>query len=161
VGCGDLSEFGLRLKIHHVPGGCWADLVVPERFQGWEGVTHGGIVSTILDEVMSWSLIDRDLWGLTARLTVNFKRPVLVGREIHAEGRLLEVRRRVVTTSGRLVEIATGVELATAEATYVAVDEAKKALLQERYGDLGGRLEAAQREARAGAGAPAGVGEPS
>jgi acyl-coenzyme A thioesterase PaaI-like protein len=152
-GCGDQNEIGLQLRIHHVSGGCWAELEIPDRFQGWEGVSHGGIVSTILDEVMTWSLIERDLWGVTARLTVEFKRPVLIGRRIRAEGRLVDVRRRVVTASARLLEVESGLELASAKATFVAADEAKKRLLKERYGDLAARRAAAEREAAQAAGA--------
>jgi uncharacterized protein (TIGR00369 family) len=149
-GCGDLNTIGLQLEIHHAPGLCWAELEIPERFQGWEGVAHGGVVSTVLDEVMTWSLLDRDLWGVTARLTVNFKKPVPIGRPIRAEGRLVEVRRRIVATAGRIVDIETGAELATAEATFVAADATRKAQLQERYGNLFARLTAAREKAAAG-----------
>src|SRR5664280_1686427 len=65
--CGDLNETGLRLLPHLYAGGCWVELAIPERFQGWEGVVHGGIISTILDEVMSWSMVERDRWAVTAR----------------------------------------------------------------------------------------------
>ena len=54
----------------------------PRRFQGWDEIAHGGIVGTILDEVMAWSLYDHDNWGLTARMNVDFKRPVPLGRSI-------------------------------------------------------------------------------
>ena len=43
---------------------------------------------TILDEVMAWALVDHDIWGVTARMSVEFKRPVPIGRPIRAEGRV-------------------------------------------------------------------------
>ena len=49
-------------------------------------------MSTILDEVMAWALVDHDIWGVTARMTVEFKRPVPIDRPIRAEGRVSRPR---------------------------------------------------------------------
>ena len=83
---------------------------------------------------MAWSLVDADNWGLTARLSVEFKRPVPLEHPIHAEGWIKETRRRIVTTAGRIVEGASGELLATAEALYVAAPEDRKRELKQRYG---------------------------
>jgi acyl-CoA thioesterase FadM len=82
---------------------------------------------------MAWSLAATDNWGLTARMTVDFKRPVRLGVPIRAEGWMTRQRRRLVDTSARLVDIASGELLATAEAVYVAADEDRKRELKERY----------------------------
>jgi acyl-coenzyme A thioesterase PaaI-like protein len=132
--CGTLNTGGLHLDLHVDGERCWTDLEIPERFQGWDEIAHGGIVATILDEVMAWSLVDADNWGLTARLTVAFKRPVPLGRPIHVEGWITESRRRVITTAGRMVAGGSGEVLATAEALYVAATDDRKRELKERYG---------------------------
>ena len=132
--CGTLNTGGLHLDLHVDGERCWTDLEIPERFQGWDEIAHGGIVATILDEVMAWSLVDADNWGLTARLTVAFKRPVPLGRPIHVEGRITESRRRIITTAGRMVAAGSGEVLATAEALYVAATDDRKRDLKERYG---------------------------
>lgn len=131
--CGPLNVHGLHLQLHADGGRCWADFELDERFQGWDGIAHGGIVCTILDEVMAWALVDHDNWGLTARLSVDFKRPVRLRQRIHAEGWVVAVRRRLVTTAGKVVDTATDELLATAEATYVAAGEERKAELKARY----------------------------
>ena len=132
--CGTLNDHGLQLELHVDGERCWTDLAIPGRFQGWDEIAHGGIVATILDEVMAWSLVDQDNWGLTARMTVDFKRPVPLGRPIHAEGWVTDVRRRLITTAGQIVDQATGELLATADATYVAAPEDRKRELKQRYG---------------------------
>jgi acyl-coenzyme A thioesterase PaaI-like protein len=132
--CGTLNTGGLHLDLHVDGERCWTDLEIPERFQGWDEIAHGGIVATILDEVMAWSLVDADNWGLTARLTVAFKRPVPLGRPMHVEGWITESRRRVITTAGRMVAGGSGEVLATAEALYVAATDDRKRELKERYG---------------------------
>src|SRR5215207_1584328 len=74
--CGDLNEHGLHLQLHANPDGAWVELALPPEFQGWDSIAHGGIVCTILDEVMAWSVIGRGTWGVTARLNVAFRRPI-------------------------------------------------------------------------------------
>ena len=132
--CGELNEVGLHLKLNLEPGRCWTELEIPRRFEGWEGIIHGGILCTILDEVMAWALVQSDSWGVTARMSVDFRRPVTVGQKIRAEGWITESRRRIHATAAKMVDADTGTELASAEATYVAASEARKQLLKERYG---------------------------
>jgi uncharacterized protein (TIGR00369 family) len=132
--CGSLNVHGMHLELHAGADTCWTELTLDDRFEGWDGIGHGGIVCTILDEVMAWALVDHDVWGLTARMQVEFKRPVRIGQAIRAEGRVVEARRRLVTASGRIVDRATGELLATSVGTYVAAPDARKAELKARYG---------------------------
>ena len=131
--CGSLNEHGLQLDLHVDGDRCWTELTLVDRFQGWDGIAHGGIVCTILDEVMAWSLASTDNWGLTARLGVTFRKPVPLGRRIRGEGWITANRRRVIETAGRIVDVATGDVLARGEATYVAADAERKQQLQARY----------------------------
>ena len=131
--CGSLSEHGMNLDLHISGERCWTELTVAERFQGWDGIAHGGIVCTILDEVMAWSLAASDNWGMTARMTVAFKRPVPLGIPIRAEGWMTRRRRRLIDTAARIVDPGGGELLATAEAVYVAADETQKGELMARY----------------------------
>ena len=131
--CGTLNTGGLGLALHVEPGRSWTELALDRRFEGWEGVVHGGILCTILDEVMAWALVGEDSWGVTARMSVDFRRPVEVGVPIRAEGWTTRSRRRIVETAARIVEPSTGTELATATGLYVAADAARKRDLQNRY----------------------------
>ena len=77
--CGSLNTSGMGLVLHVEPRRCWTELTLEQRFEGWDGIAHGGILCTILDEVMAWSLVGEDNWGLTARINVEFKKPVEIG----------------------------------------------------------------------------------
>ena len=103
---------------------------------------------TILDEVMAWALVDHDLWGVTARMSVEFKRPVPIGRPIRAEGRVGRSRRRLVEAEGVVLDAVDGTELARRTATFVGAPEARKEELKARYGFRAGRRDA--RHARHG-----------
>ena len=131
--CGELNEHGLQLVLHVTPEGCWTETTLAPRFQGWESVAHGGIVTTLLDEVMAWSVIGRDTWGVTARISVAFRRPVPVGTPIRVEGRVVEDRRRTFRTAGRVLDAVTGDVLAEGEGTFVAAPPEQLALLKSRY----------------------------
>ena len=132
--CGTLNRHGLHLDLHVERGRSWAELTYEERFQGWDGIAHGGILATILDEVMAWALVGEDNWGVTARLSIDFKRPVTVGQRIRAEGWITRSRRRVVDTEARVVDALSGEILATSTGVYMAADEERKRELRRTYG---------------------------
>jgi uncharacterized protein (TIGR00369 family) len=133
-GCGTLNANGLQV-VHHIEvGRSWTELMLDRRFEGWQGVIHGGILCTILDEVMAWALVGQDMWGLTARMSVEFKRPVEVGRRIRAIGEVFRARRRVIETTGQIVDLDSGAILATATGVYVAADDTRRDKLREQYG---------------------------
>jgi acyl-coenzyme A thioesterase PaaI-like protein len=132
--CGTLNATGMQLDLHVERGRSWVDLTLEPRFQGWDGIAHGAILCTVLDEVMAWALVGEDNWGLTARLNVEFKRTVEVGQTLHAEGWITRSRRRIVDTAGQIVDARDRATLATATGVYLAADEARKAELRKRYG---------------------------
>jgi hypothetical protein len=112
---------------------------MPRRFEGWEGIIHGGILCTILDEVMAWALVEQRQLGRHRphehRLPqARDRRPGDPRR-----GWITESRRRIQVTAGRIVD-ADRAELATAVATYVAASDARKRELKERYGVGGERF---------------------
>src|SRR6188474_2837475 len=131
--CGELNEHGLHLQLHTGPEGSWTELRLAERFQGWEEVAHGGIVATLLDEVMAWSVIGRGTWGVTARLNLAFKRPIPIGRAIRAEGWVTNDRRRTVHTAGHILDASTSEVLATGEGVFVAAPPDQLEVLKARY----------------------------
>ena len=132
--CGELNDGGLQLVLHTTPEGAWTETTLASTFQGWEAVAHGGIVCTLLDEVMAWSVIGQGTWGVTARLNVAFRRPIATGRVVRAEGRVVENHRRAVRTAGRVFDPVTGEEFATAEGTFMALPADQLDRLKARYG---------------------------
>ncbi len=132
--CGTLNTHGMGLLLHIEPERAWTELSLEPRFQGWDGIAHGGILCTVLDEVMAWSLAAADNWGMTARMSVEFKRPVPLETPLRADGWITRSRRRLVDTEASIVDLASGKTLATATGVYVAADEDRKAELRARYG---------------------------
>src|SRR2546425_11554734 len=102
-GCGPLNDEGLQLKF--VPGsdGSVAEFVVPDRFQSWSGMAHGGITSLLLDEAVGWAAWHAGHPGVTGRLQVSFRRPLKLGERVRVVGKVERVRRTLVYVSA-LVE---------------------------------------------------------
>ncbi len=87
-------------------------------FQGWRGIAHGGMVMTLLDEVMAYAASTAGWRGLTAEATTRFRNPVPVGVPLTLRGRVLWQRRNVVGVAGEVLDAA-GTLLASAEGKFV------------------------------------------
>jgi acyl-coenzyme A thioesterase PaaI-like protein len=113
--------------------GVWTPFTPTDAFEGYDGVVHGGIVCTILDEVMAWSLYRQETWAVTGQLSTRFRKPVLVGEPIRAIGSILRDRGRVIEMHGEIRREADDFLLAEATATFFRVPEAKAAAWIQRY----------------------------
>ncbi|MBA2753721.1 MAG: PaaI family thioesterase [Chloroflexia bacterium] len=132
-GCGALNPHGLHLRFRITPEGIEAPFTPLVTHEGYTGMVHGGIVSTLLDEVMAWSLYRLDIWAVTAKMAVSFRRPVRVGEPCLAEGWLARDRGRLIETAARLVRVEDGTVLATATGTFARVPAARAQAWREQY----------------------------
>lgn len=78
----------------------------PEH-QGYPGRMHGGIITGILDETIGRAVNIGEgehpmTWGVTAELTVRFRKPVPIGVELTARGRITCDHGRIFEGSGEL-----------------------------------------------------------
>jgi uncharacterized protein (TIGR00369 family) len=87
--CGPATG-GLSLAIEYREGSAFAEFTAHERFQGYDGMLHGGIVTGILDEVMWWTLfMETRVIAATWKIDVEFRRPVMCGHTYRASAELL------------------------------------------------------------------------
>lgn len=87
--CGPATG-GLALGIEYQEGGAFAEFTAREKFQGYDGMLHGGIVAGILDEVMWWTLfMETKVIAATWKIDVEFRRPILCGSAYRASAELL------------------------------------------------------------------------
>ena len=139
-GCGDENPHGLRLKFFPRTGGergVYADWTPTATEEGYVGLVHGGLISTVCDEVMAWSCYAEEIWGMTARLSVRFRQPVLVGRSYRATGWVVSARGRLVDVAAAMHDRDSGELVAEATAQFLRVSEDQSAAWVERYGALG------------------------
>ena len=103
-GCSQKNPHGLKMRFYTDDTALYSWLSVPPHLCGWDGIAHGGVLSTILDEVMGWSAINslRRI-AMTKTMTVDFLKPVYIGDKLRAEGRVVEqVSAREAIIEGKL-----------------------------------------------------------
>lgn len=89
--CGTENPIGLNLQFYRLADTVCTELTLQRRYEGWEGVVHGGIVSTLLDEVMSWAIMyTKKVFLVTRKIDIKYVRPVLVGIPLKVAGRLVD-----------------------------------------------------------------------
>jgi acyl-coenzyme A thioesterase PaaI-like protein len=100
-GCGADNPLGLHMEFRTDGQRVYSFVTVPPSMAGWDQTVHGGILSTILDEIMGWSVIYLlGKIGVTKSMTVEFMKPVQIGKPltvIGAIGEILSERQVVVT----------------------------------------------------------------
>lgn len=127
--CGDQNPHGLKAKIFFDGTEAFCELDAVARFEGYAGIYHGGIISTLLDEVMIKAVLAEEKYALTAELTVRFHSPVEIGERLRVSGRVIKRRGRIFLAEGRIVA-SKGRLCASASAKYIeAGPEMKKDLL--------------------------------
>lgn len=119
--CGEQNAHGLRLKSRIEMDRVVLDHVTREADLGWRHLVHGGLLMTLLDEVMTWAaILSFRKACVAAELTVRLKAPVTVGSAIRAEGWITAAKSRVMEAEGRLMD-GTGQVLATATGKYMTM----------------------------------------
>jgi acyl-coenzyme A thioesterase PaaI-like protein len=134
-GCGRLNLHGLQLSFFaNADGsGVWTPFTPTDAFEGYEGVVHGGIVCTILDEVMAWSLYRQKTWAVTGTLSTRFRKPVRVGESVRAIGSMIRDRGRVIEMRGEIRRESDNALLAEGTGTFFRVPESQAAAWNQRY----------------------------
>jgi acyl-coenzyme A thioesterase PaaI-like protein len=135
-GCGNGNPHGLRLRFRPLPDdGVWADFTPTRDHEGYMGMTHGGILSTVADEAMSWAVTAAGDLGVTARLALTFRRAAHLGDVLRVEAWIDKRRSRTIETRAEIRSIDSGELLAEAEARFVRVSREQAAAFREAYGE--------------------------
>ena len=90
-GCSPANTAGLRMTFYTNDAAVYSKITVPDHLCGWNNLVHGGVLTTIMDEIMSWSaiyLLKRV--AMTKSISVDFLKPVHVGNPLKAEGTVLD-----------------------------------------------------------------------
>lgn len=134
--CGEANAIGLRQRFET------DGRVVRTRFTprpehaGFQGVVHGGILATLLDEIMVWACaVQARKFGFCAEMNLRFQRPATPGAEVLVEAEMVQDRRGRIFEAKAEVRNAAGEVLASATGKYMPIRDADMAELQ---GDMVG-----------------------
>ncbi len=103
-GCGQNNPFGLQLIFRHQGDALVTDFTPGGTHEGWPGIVHGGIISTLLYEIMENLAYRNGTVAMMRNLEVNFRRPAKIGKRITAVARLELCAGRDMSVTATLVQ---------------------------------------------------------
>lgn len=105
--CGLKNSSGLKASFFETEGNeLIAKFMPAEEHQGYPGRLHGGIASAILDETIGRAISAgnaEQVWGITVELSVQFKKPIPLNREVTVIGRIINQNSRFFEGTGEIV----------------------------------------------------------
>jgi uncharacterized protein (TIGR00369 family) len=95
------ETLGLRFTIEQA-NLVTSQFLVEDRHQGYTGLLHGGMASTLVDAAMTHCLFAQGVKALTAELVVRFHHPIAVGSQVEISGHLVDQRRGIYRLEAQL-----------------------------------------------------------
>lgn len=117
--CGPGNPSGLNIRFRLEGGVCRGEFTPDDAHVGYDGVTHGGILFSLLDDVMANVIFLRGERCFTAKAEVRYRQPLAVGTKVRAEGWQQRRKGRLAILAGRLLEDATGELVAEATGSFM------------------------------------------
>jgi len=118
--CSPDNPAGLHLRFDTGDGTSTAEFLLDSAFDGYHGVTHGGIQAAILDDAMANIFYKMGLPAFTIDIHVRYHRPMYSDRKYRVEARLAEDRgSRIKATEACIKDLATGEVVTEATATFL------------------------------------------
>ncbi|NUP14214.1 MAG: PaaI family thioesterase [Polyangiaceae bacterium] len=96
-GCAPAHPTGFHLRFARSGDEVTTTFVPHEQLQGPPGIMHGGLVTTLADEIAAWTVIGLlERFGFTAALSAKLHRPIRIGAEVEGIGRVTSSTPRIV-----------------------------------------------------------------
>ena len=121
--CGEKNIHGLKARFFYDGDAAYTEITTSRDYEGYRDISHGGIIACVLDEVMIKAILAKDIFAVTAEMTVRFRKPIRTGQKLTFTGRLTRNRGRVYITEGE-ARGADGEVYAEAVGKYVRADAA-------------------------------------
>ena len=123
--CGQDNPSGLQIAFQRQDNGDMTATWSPgPAWEGFRGIGHGGVVSTVLDEAMSKAVAATGSEALTAQLQIRFRLPVTSGSDFRIRGWIVKRSKRLIETEATLTS-SDGTEHAHAWASFLALSRTR------------------------------------
>jgi uncharacterized protein (TIGR00369 family) len=102
--CGSKNPIGLAavFEINAKARSISAVFTPSDKHQGYEGIVHGGILSSLLDEAMAKLAFSLGISAVTAEITVKFKAPAAPGNRLLITGRITKETKRLILAEAKI-----------------------------------------------------------
>jgi len=117
--CGPDNPIGLRVRFRLEGDVCVGEFTPRDEHMGYRGLTHGGIMFTLLDDVMANWLWLQGIQCFTARADIRYHAHLPIGTPVRLESRCERRKGRLAVMSGRIVRQDTGAVVAEASGSFM------------------------------------------
>lgn len=138
--CGLNNPVGLQMTFYdNGENEVYANYTVPEQYNGYPGIVHGGIVATILDEAVGRVALiaDPNHFMFSVKLEVKYRHPVPTETPLKITGRIVKLRGRLGKAVGQ-IELPDGT--IACESVMTLADVPEELLDQTKLDEFGWRV---------------------
>ena len=122
-GCGPKNPIGLKLNFQWDGKTARAEFTPTKFYQGWSGIVHGGILTTVLDEAMAYAAMFEGLNCVTASIEARLKHPALIDEPLIITSSITKRERKLVETKAA-ISLKDGTLVAEGTAKQVVINTA-------------------------------------
>ncbi|GAG82302.1 unnamed protein product, partial [marine sediment metagenome] len=109
-----------------------SDITLGKYHEGWENMAHGGIITALLDEVMSWTIMYfKKGFFVTRKMRIKYIRPVLIGKPLTVRGRMVDQSEPPKITARAEIRDNEGALLVRSIGEFVIVPKEKFSIVPE------------------------------
>lgn len=96
--CGRENPAGLKIpfKVDRENKTISCEFTPGPEYQGFKGITHGGIIATLLDEAMVRLAFDLGIYAVTASIEVRYIAPLNSGENVHVSASITKEARKLL-----------------------------------------------------------------
>jgi acyl-coenzyme A thioesterase PaaI-like protein len=134
--CGSNNAGGLGLVYRQEGDSIVTEFTGRAEHQGFPGVVHGGLLSTILDETMGRTALFTRTWTMTGRLEIRFRSPAPVGVRMTCRAQLTRGRRSAFESQGTIT-LDDGTVLAEGRGLFIRVPDDVRQQAAASHPELG------------------------
>jgi len=119
--CGPKNPIGLKLDFTFNGKTISTQFAPQKEHQGYMNIVHGGIISTLLDEVMVKLAIEMDMPAVTAHMDIRLRKAVNVGEKITFIAEMVRDTRKTIEIYAKAV-IADDILVADAKGKLIKIE---------------------------------------
>lgn len=117
--CGAHNPIGLKLAFRVEGAHCRGEFTARDEHVGFDGVTHGGIVFSVLDDAMANWFFLQGARGFTAKAEIRYRAPMPVGATASIECTLVKRKGRLLQLEARAADKISGTLFAESSASFM------------------------------------------
>jgi acyl-coenzyme A thioesterase PaaI-like protein len=117
--CGPHNAIGLQLSFEVAGERCTGRYTSQVDHAGFDGVTHGGIVFSVLDDAMANWFFLQGARGYTAKAEIRYRAPMPIGATAEIECQVIKRKGRLVQLSASATDAASGTTYAESQASFM------------------------------------------